>query len=218
MKLGPLAPGDKIGNLVGDADNYSTFTNDGELEVHSDVNEDVAMMSAPDIAEDPQWIWDDSEGAWASNVPVVVNTKVKLTAIGGVAVKLTNKTGGVSVAGQTVRASTVTDDAVVLTVADEDECLGVFLDSGVADGAEAWVVVSGIADVALQDNTGTTRGNWVRTSVTEIGYADATNAGPPGGGVTELGRHMREIGCCLETVSAGGEGTHVLARCVLHFN
>ena len=146
------------------------------------------------------------------------NMKMKFTPIGGMAVKLTNKTGGVSVAGQTVRASTVTDDAVVLTAADEDECFGVFLDSGVADGAEAWVVVAGIADVAMEDDVGTTRGNWVRTSITEAGYADATNAGPPGGGVIELDRHMREIGCCLETVVAGGGGTHILARCIMHFN
>ena len=129
--------------------------------------------------------------------------KFTVTTIGGLAVKLTNKTGGVSVAGQTVRADTVTDVAVKLVP---------------ADGDEAWVVYSGIAYVAMEDNTAATRGNWVRSSVTEAGYADATNASPPGGGVTELGRHMREVGCCVETVAAGGGGTHVLARCMLHFN
>ena len=148
----------------------------------------------------------------------IVADKIRMTPLGGLAVKLTNKTGAVSVAGQTVRAAAAADDAVVLTVADEDECFGVFLDSGVANNAEAWVVVAGIADVAMEDNTGTTRGNWVRTSVTEVGYADGTNAGPPGGGIPELDRHMREIGCCVETVAAGGGGTHILARCVLHFN
>ena len=30
--------------------------------------------------------------------------------------------------------------------------------------------------------------------------------------------HFNEIGNCIETVTATGGGTHVLARCVLHFN
>ena len=39
-----------------------------------------------------------------------------------------------------------------------------------------------------------------------------------GGGVPELDEHMGEVGNCIENVSAGGGGTHILARCVLHFN
>lgn len=148
--------------------------------------------------------------------------KIRLTAIGGYAVKLTNKTGSNTVAGQTVRAdndvATGTDDAVILTAADEFETIGVFLDSGIADGSEAWVVVFGIADVAMEDNTAATRGNWVRTSVTEAGYADATNAAPPGGGIPEIDQHLHEIGHCIESVAAGGGSTHILARCLIHFN
>ncbi len=144
--------------------------------------------------------------------------KYKLTAIGGYAVKLTNETGVNTVAGQVVKADTATNDAVILTAADEFESMGVFLDSGVADAAEAWVVVFGIADVAMEDDTTATRGNWVRTSITEPGYADATVATPPGGGVAEIDRHLHEIGHCIETVTATGGGTHILARCVIHFN
>jgi hypothetical protein len=73
------------------------------------------------------------------------------------------------------------------------------------------VVVSGIADVLLQDSTASTRGYWVRTSTTTAGRADATNADPPGLVVA----HMSEIGHCLQSQIAG---TNVLARCVLHFN
>lgn len=149
-------------------------------------------------------------------------TKIKLTELGGYAVKLTNKTGSNSVAGQAVRvdndAVTGTDDAVILTATDEYETIGVFLDSGIADGSEAWVVTFGIADVAMEDNTAATRGNWVRTSVTEAGYADATNAAPPGGGIPEIDQHLHEIGHCIESVAAGGDGTHILARCLIHFN
>ncbi len=141
--------------------------------------------------------------------------KVQMTPIGGVAIKLTNTTGAVTVAGQLVKADTTTDDAVILTGADDLEGIGVFLDSGVADDAEAWVVISGIADVAMQDNTTATRGNWVRVSITEVGYADATNLTVPQP-INQT--HFAEIGHCIETVTATGGGTHVLARCVLHFN
>ena len=139
-------------------------------------------------------------------------SKVKFTQIGGIAILLTNKTGGASVAGKLVKADTATNDAVILTAANDDECFGVFLNVGIADSAEAWVVVSGIADVAMKDNTAATRGNWVETS-DEAGYADATQATP-----AAAPAHFEEIGHCIETVVAGGEGTHILARCVLHFN
>jgi hypothetical protein len=141
--------------------------------------------------------------------------KSKMTIIGGFAVQLTNRTGAATVAGQIVKADVNNDDSVVLTAADDLEVFGVFLDSGVANGAEAWVVVSGIADVAMEDNSAATRGNWVRTSTTEAGYADATNANAPQP-INQT--HFAEVGHCSETVAAGGAGTHILARCIVHFN
>ena len=141
------------------------------------------------------------------------NAKSRRTDIGGFAVKLTNKTGANTVAGQLVKADTATDDAVILTAAGDNECFGVFLDSGIADGSEAWVVVSGIADVAMEDNTAATHGNWVQTSDSEAGYADATSATP-----AAAPAHFEEVGHCIESVAAGGGGTHILARCIVHFN
>jgi len=69
--------------------------------------------------------------------------------------------------------------------------------------------------VLLQDGTASTRGYWVRTSTTTAGRADATNVAPPGGTVSALEEHLKEIGHCLETK---GSGTDVLAKCILHFN
>ena len=146
------------------------------------------------------------------------NSAIKMTDLGGLAIALYNRTGGVTVKGQLVDLDSATDDGFTLCDSDCDHPVGVVLDSGVADDALAWIVVLGIADVAMEDNTAATHGNWVRSSVTEAGYSDSTNAGPPGGGIPELDRHMTEIGHCLETVAAGGGGTHILARCVLHFN
>lgn len=138
--------------------------------------------------------------------------KAKITPVGGYAILLTNKTGANSVAGQLVRGDTAVDDAVILTASTDDECFGVFLDSGVADGSEAWVIISGIADVALDDNVAAVRANWMGTGA--AGYA-RTQAAPPALGVAA---HFEEIGHCIEDVSAGGAGTHILARCVMQFN
>jgi hypothetical protein len=155
----------------------------------------------------------DTNGILKVNSSTEFVSKSKITAIGGFAVKLTNTTGAVTVQGQTVKADPATNDAVILTSANDTECIGVFLDAGIADDAEAWVVVAGIADVAMGDNEAATAGNWVETNSTEAGYADATSASP-----IAAPQHFNEIGHCIETVAAGGVGTHILARCVLHFN
>ena len=156
-------------------------------------------------------------GTTSPTLKFSVSEKTGMSPLGGICIKLTNKTGANSVAGQLVQADTSQNDAVKLTSVDEEETIGVFLDAGVSDGSEAWIVISGIADVAMEDNTTATRGNWVRTSATigEEGYADATNSAPPSPAAFS---HFNEIGNCIETVTAGGEGTHILARCVLHFN
>ena len=193
--LTPNTPG--AGTDGGDAGSYGDVylaKNGGNVRIGSD--------AAPTVAFDV-------------TVEAIVNAKIKLTSIGGHAIKLTNTTGAVTVAGQLVKADPATDDAVILTAGDDLECIGVFLDSAVADDAEAWVVVAGIADIAMEDNTTATRGNWVRVSITEAGYADATNADAPQP-INQT--HFTEIGHCIETVTAGGGGTHILARCVVHFN
>lgn len=143
--------------------------------------------------------------------------KSKMTAIGGFAIKLTNNTGANTTQGQTVVADPDNNDAFILCAGADDGdnadiALGIILESGIADEAEAWVVVSGIADVAFEDNVATTRGFWVGASTDENGYADIVDH------PKNAPDHMREIGHCIESVAAGGEGSHILARCVLHFN
>ncbi len=134
-------------------------------------------------------------------------TKFKLTAIGGFAIRLTNKTGGASVAGQLIApySATAVDDAFKTAAANSDEVIGIVLDGGVADGSEVWIVVSGIADV-LMDAGGSARGDRIISSAT-AGSADVWNTGGA------VATHFQEIGHCIET--RGGAG---LAKCVLHFN
>jgi hypothetical protein len=144
--------------------------------------------------------------------PIFGNARI--TKDGGFAIRLFNRTGAATVRGQVVKSDTATDNGVILTDTNDDEGFGVFLDSGIADDAYAWVVVSGIAYVAFEDNVAATHGYWVGTGATEAGYA-RTQAAPPALGIAA---HFEEVGHCLESVAAGGAGTHILAKCAIHFN
>ncbi len=132
---------------------------------------------------------------------------MKFTQIGGLAVLMTNKTGGNTVAGQLVEVNIAIaiDDAFTTAVGNSDAVFGIVLVAGIADGNEAWVVISGIADV-LMDGGGCDWGDRIISSATP-GSADVWNVGGA------VATHFLEIGHCIET--RGGAG---LARAVLHFN
>ena len=138
----------------------------------------------------------------------IETSKSKLTALGGYAIKLTNKTGANTVQGQLVNVYTATaiDDAFKTVDASDEDIIGIVLDAGVADGSEAWIVISGIADV-LMDAGGSARGDRIISSAT-AGSGDVWNVG--GAIIT----HFMEIGHCIESRGASAG----LARCVLHFN
>jgi len=138
------------------------------------------------------------------------NGVIGISPLGGLCSMLTNKTGSATVAGKLVHPHT-NDLSFETAEADDVDCLGAVLDAGVADGDEAWIVVAGFANVLLKDNTAGTAGNWVAAS-DEAGYADATNASP-----AAAPAHFKEIGHCLESISAGGEGTHQMCQIMLHF-
>ena len=141
-----------------------------------------------------------------------VNAKSGHSDIGGICIKLTNKTGANTVQGNLVRADTATDDAFILTGANDDEYIGVVLEAGVSDGSEAWIVVHGIADVLFDDNVTAVRGNWVGTGAAGLAR---TQASPPALGIAA---HFEEVGHSIENVTAGGGGTFILARVVLQHN
>lgn len=130
-------------------------------------------------------------------------------------IRLTNRTGAVSVKGMVVTASDTYDNAFAINPADIPKPFGVVYESGIADGAECYVVTGGVADVLLQDNTAATRGYWAKVSDTAAGRADIRNQMPPGGTIAALEDHGAEIGHCIQSVTAG---TNKLARCVIHFN
>jgi len=145
---------------------------------------------------------------------VEVWTEVAVTPLGGICIRLENRTAGVSVLGTIVQADTVNDNAFKVCDADGPQPIAVVYEAGVAVGSLCWIVVYGIAQVLLKDATLSTKGNWVYVSDV-AGRADATLLVPPGGGIPELDIHMREIGHCIESK---GADTDVLAKVVLHFN
>ncbi len=146
-------------------------------------------------------------GTNAPTQPFSVKEKASMTAIGGFAIKLTNLTGANSVKGEVVRTrGTAADDAVTLALTGELDAIGIFLESGVAHQAEAWVVVSGIADV-LADNTGFVRGDRLVTGTGAGNIARGTANNAPSVAV-----HFQEIGHAIETAAA-----NTLGRTVLHF-
>lgn len=156
-------------------------------------------------------IWNASKSAWVyeSGSPRMFTTYE-----GGLALVLTNRTGSASVKGTVVISSTAQDNAFAITGEAEAQPIGVVYEDGVSENSECAVVITGRAQVLLEDTTASTRGNWVYTS-DDVGRANATLAAPPGGGIPELDEHMQEIGHCLESQ---GSGQDVLAYCLLHFN
>ena len=137
-------------------------------------------------------------------------TEVKFTSVGGLAVRLYNRTGAASVKGNLLQPDSATDMGVLLSGANETEVVGVFLDSGIADDALAWVVVGGIAEVLLDDNTATTAGHWAQSG--GAGYVDGTHA------AAVPATHWQEVGHILEDAAAGGGGTHQMVKISMHFN
>ncbi len=140
-------------------------------------------------------------------LPLDVKAKSGHTTIGGFAIKLTNKTGGNTVQGQLIEiySATAIDDAFRTCDANSDAVIAIIYEAGIADGDEAWVVISGIADV-LMDGGGSARHDRIISSST-AGSADVWNVGGA------VATHFQEIGHCLETRTGSG-----LARCIIHFN
>jgi predicted RecA/RadA family phage recombinase len=138
-----------------------------------------------------------------------------LTPEGGIATWLVNKTGAPTVRGQIVTAGGGVSRGAVKVPAGVPNAVGTFYDSGVADGALARVVTTGVAPVLFADGQAPTVGYWVGSSDAVDGRA-RTQQVPPGAGlVAEIEAHNAEIGHCLESLAAGAD---VVALCVLHFN
>lgn len=200
-----LPVGVGTGGAIGGTGNPYSFLNVGEVVIYLGASTCRLYQEATGFLDVVA-----ANGVRYRTGALAATQKTMLTPEGGIAVKLVNRTGAASVKGKLVVADSANNDSVVLTGAGDVECFGVFYEDGIANGSAAWIVVAGIASVRFQDNHGPTAGNWVSTGT--AGYA-VSSASP-----TAAPTHFEEIGHCIQTVAAGGPGTFVLARCVLHFN
>jgi hypothetical protein len=145
----------------------------------------------------------------------ILGDNVLFTPEGGYPVKMINKSGGVTVAGEVVDVyrATAINRAVKKIIVDVPDPIGVFYESGVADGEDAWVVVSGVAHVYFVGNT--TIGHLARGFVgADAGYVTGqalSEAVPTSPFATD--KHFYEIGHVMESRTGAG-----LALVNLHFN
>jgi hypothetical protein len=130
----------------------------------------------------------------------------------GFLVKAINRTGGASVKGTLVSASTSADQEAIKQ-ANEYDTIGVVQEAGVAEGSEMWVWVNGsVCQVLYKDSVAATHGNILIAADTDGRAIDIAN---PGGGLPGTDTHFKECGHVMQSV---GAGTNVLALAMLHFN
>lgn len=140
--------------------------------------------------------------------------RAKLTPEGGIAVLMVNKTGANSVKGEVLTTDSTVANAVRKIVVDIPNPIGVFYESGVPDGQDAWVVLSGLAEVYFIGST--TAGQFARGFLTTDGGSYV--AGQALAEVLPIApfasdKHFYEIGHVTESRTGAG-----LAKCILHFN
>lgn len=141
---------------------------------------------------------------------LMINENAALSPYGAFMIKLTNATGGATIKGSVVSCSDATDNAFKLQ-ANEFDSIGIVYESGIADGQEAWIIVSGIAEVLWKDGETSTR-EYVAIAADTDGRA--LNVAVPSSNPV-VAEHFKEIGHVLESK---GAGTDVLVKCVIHFN
>jgi len=130
----------------------------------------------------------------------------------GFQIKMNNKTGGATVKGTLVSASSSTSNAFIAQSSGYDT-FGIVYEAGINDGSEAWIWVTGsVAEVLWKDNTASTMGNVALGDDTDgRAYDVAVPSGNP-----VVAEHFREIGHVLETQANNLTDSLVLVH--LHFN
>jgi len=86
-----------------------------------------------------------------------------ITAEGGLAFKLTNKTGVASIKGTAINISPLYDSSFIAAT-DPYTVIGFVYNSGVADGSDVWIVRDGKTDFLLEDGYAATPNSWIRLS------------------------------------------------------
>lgn len=169
------------------------------------------LTTAYALAGDTVWLATDGRDLFVVGVLATsTNHRVMHTPEGGIAVRLTNA-GATSVKGTLVSASEGTNNAFIPQENTYDT-IGACYESGIATGELCWVVVTGRAQVLLDNAYTATRGHICAASGTDGRATGFTN---PGSGLPGTDNHFRECGHFIESKA---NGTDVLAYAMLHFN
>jgi hypothetical protein len=129
------------------------------------------------------------------------------TSDGGYYETFVNNTG-TSVKGTIVCASASVYNAVDIAPADAAYAIGVIYESGITNGNQVKVVVSGKAQVLLKNTLASTFGYW-------CGVSDTGGRMYQSPTVPSTTEYYREIGHSLESKTAGDD---VLSLVQIHFN
>lgn len=143
---------------------------------------------------------------------IPAESEMGFTTEGGLYITLVNKTGAASIKGTMVSCSNSYNNSCMVTQTSgigSNKSIGVIYDNGIPDGSKVRVVVSGKAYVLLEDEEYSTHGQWCGSSLYQAGRVLVADE------PSSTSEHFREIGHCLESVSAG---TNKLCLVVLHFN
>jgi hypothetical protein len=117
---------------------------------------------------------------------------------------MTNLLGNATVKGELIAASPRESMAFTHAPANALAAGGILYESGVANAAQAWVVVAGIAEALVETTAAATAGKWVSASYTQVGRIEANTAGPPDATTPPLtAEHFHELGHCLSNADAG---------------
>ena len=135
-----------------------------------------------------------------------------LTEDGGFAVKLKNGTGAETVKGSAVAASSDISSPGFTLQNNMYDSIGVVYESGVAASDYAWVVVSGKAQVLMDDTSTAVAGKVLVGATTDGRFSCVAN---PGSGLPATDKHFTECGHLIESKT---KGTSVLAWAMIHFN
>ncbi len=131
--------------------------------------------------------------------------KARITPEGGYAILVLNNTGVTINKGAVVKASTLTDDAVVLTALSDQDPVGIVYEN-ILTGQTGWLVVAGFAEVFVDNAGAVTREQWVGVSTVTPGQCTASTIPPL------ISDHLREIGHTVRARTGPG-----LVMCIIHF-
>lgn len=188
-------------NITGTKAVFTDITGNIGSFISMNNNNDILIFTTP-AAQRTYTFYD-----YGTSANILMASQVKISPEGGYLFPLINDSGIISEKGTVISMSTGSiDSAYNITAANGINPIGVVYESGIMNGEKCLCVLNGIAQVLLQNDTATSRGNWASMS-TDRGRITNT---PTKSSIS----FQQQVGFCMqETVS----GTDVLTLIKLQF-